>query len=46
MEIEKTICQQIVSVAQFTFVEWKSALKKEGKKITLKANIMTEKLKG
>ena len=30
-EIEKTICQQIVSIAQLTFVELKSALK-EGKK--------------
>ena len=31
MEIEKPICQRIVSVVQLTFVEWRSALKKEGK---------------
>ena len=31
MEIEKPICQQIVSVVQLTFVDWRSALKKEGK---------------
>ena len=33
MEIEKNpVCQQIMSVTQLTFVEWRSALKKEEKK--------------
>ena len=33
MEIEKNICQRIASVVRLTFVEWRSTLKKEGKKL-------------
>ena len=32
MEIEKKLCQRIALVKRVTFVEWKSALKKEGKR--------------
>ena len=37
---KKKLGQRIGSVAQLTFVEWISTLKKEGKK-ALKANMMT-----
>ena len=30
---KETICQHIVSVVQLTFIEWRSALKKEGKRL-------------
>ena len=32
MEIEKKLCQRIALLKRVPFVEWKSALKKEGKK--------------